>query len=157
MTATRTASSSSRRGVATRTRPTGGYTATCRFLMSFRTTSTGMPRIARRRELVRTLIPHDLEYGVDERSIAVEHRLHRIPNFALFEAIAAPIRLLHRANCLVERQRRALSGGRAGADFGHRAELTEHTFKAGHVLKIVEQGAEGCGVDPKRVGPLRRR
>src|SRR5436853_7939586 len=102
-----------------------------------------MSRIERRRELVRTLIPHDLEHCLNQGSIPVEHRLHRVSNFALLESIAPPVRLLYRANSLVERERRALGGGRADADLAHCAEPTEHSLQAGHALKIVEQRAKG--------------
>jgi hypothetical protein len=82
MTASRTASSFRRRGTATRTRPVGGYTPRWRFLMSFRTISTGTPLISMLCPLVLTLILRDLEDRIDKAVFVAKHRFDEktIPN-----------------------------------------------------------------------------
>src|SRR4051812_18664807 len=100
----------------------------CRFLMSFRITSTGMPRIARRRVLVGTLILHDLEHGVGECSIA-QYRLHGVANLALLESVTSPVRLLHCSDHPVKRKRCPFSWSRTCAVLRHSAKPKQSLFQ----------------------------
>src|SRR5439155_22668386 len=107
ITASRTASSMIAKGAATRTRPLGGYTPRCRFLMGWRTTSTASPPTVICHRSVVTLILHQVEDALSERLVR-QHRLHGVSDLLFLYLVPAPTVLVGHAHGVIHLGRQCL-------------------------------------------------
>src|SRR5437899_9512220 len=80
----RIASSFRCKGEDTRTLPSGGKTARCRFLIDLRTTNTSMVPICKRQELVLMLILDDFKEGFKPVRRLRQHLADLYLNFSFF-------------------------------------------------------------------------
>src|ERR1035437_1958137 len=105
MTANRTASLLTLKGAATRTRPLGGYTPRCRFLMFLRTISTCRPEIVMLCCSVFILIFYQVQSLRRKIIIAPQGFLDRKADFLDLEWVVSPIVLPALSNSEIDCER----------------------------------------------------